>query len=670
MADKEDLHKDFNTPLNLLFADTSRDQYVGQNELGQRVYKAPSGKTYTVGEVEASPSLPEIAKKVKENIPPVEEWRLPTEEELKGAAQSVAQGIVDVVKAPTNPDATLGDVFAVAGTMATPGIGSFLDKADPSLVNMFGGIRGRKSDTDSYQEARQKLKNGENPEQVWKDTGWARNKNGQLRFEIDDDDFNYLGTPDNQFYYLSDVAQHKQLFDNYPELKNTRVSEQQLADDHFGYADFDINGEPFIVINSKMSPEEKSATMLHELQHIVQSIEDPNFAQKYEQNRTLYGYRDQPEEIEAELPIERLKSDKEFRRAVKPQFAEGGMVLEPTQQNPVPPGATPKEVADDIDIKVSEGEYVIPANVVRFLGLDKIEKMISKAKEQLGALEEQGRMGGENPDDLPFSPEELQVIEDEQSQPSPSPAGFATGGLVTANQSDNEIDPVTGLPKWMLQRGYNSGFTSQGQRESSSGDNADTNPPKGLAGSISQWTPKEFEQYSLARNDPGQQFGQYMASMIPFGGIAAKIRQRDLERNVPKELARILETKTDLQGNPLDPEQLARLQSSYDRMTSEPLKGFGREGLARNLAEETGLIKKREPDTRSSARQKKAVEEDSIVNRVIDAVSRSDRSKEDRERMKREDQARRESEKNNGGGSNNSSSAPKSSPRPQSRNSK
>jgi hypothetical protein len=37
----------------------------------------------------------------------------------------------------------------------------------------------------------------------------------------------------------------------------------------------------------------------------------------------------------------------------------------------------PKEVADDVPIMASEGEFVVPADVVRFLGLEKLEGLVN-----------------------------------------------------------------------------------------------------------------------------------------------------------------------------------------------------------------------------------------------------------------------------------------------------
>ena len=40
-----------------------------------------------------------------------------------------------------------------------------------------------------------------------------------------------------------------------------------------------------------------------------------------------------------------------------------------------PPGATPEEVADDVPAMLSTGEYVLPANIVRYIGLERIVGM-------------------------------------------------------------------------------------------------------------------------------------------------------------------------------------------------------------------------------------------------------------------------------------------------------
>jgi hypothetical protein len=112
-------------------------------------------------------------------------------------------------------------------------------------------------------------------------------------------------------------------------------------------------------------------------------------------------------------------------------FAEGGVMQEggtvdPVSGNEVPPGAMQEEVRDDIDAKLSEGEFVFPADVVRFIGLQTLMKLRDKAKAGLKRMEEIGQMGnaeqvedgealfgGEEMDDDMFSSEIDSIMAEE-----------------------------------------------------------------------------------------------------------------------------------------------------------------------------------------------------------------------------------------------------------------
>jgi predicted PilT family ATPase len=60
--------------------------------------------------------------------------------------------------------------------------------------------------------------------------------------------------------------------------------------------------------------------------------------------------------------------------------------------NEVPPGALQEEVRDDIPAQLSEGEFVFPADVVRFIGLENLMKLRQSAKEGLAKMESMGQM--------------------------------------------------------------------------------------------------------------------------------------------------------------------------------------------------------------------------------------------------------------------------------------
>ena len=105
---------------------------------------------------------------------------------------------------------------------------------------------------------------------------------------------------------------------------------------------------------------------------------------------------------------------------------EGGEVDEESG-NEVPPGSTKEEVRDDIPARLSEGEFVFPADVVRYLGLDFLMKLRQRAKAGLQKMEEMGQMGNSDeatlPDDIPFTIDDLDMEDD--------PLEMQVGGVVT-----------------------------------------------------------------------------------------------------------------------------------------------------------------------------------------------------------------------------------------------
>lgn len=68
---------------------------------------------------------------------------------------------------------------------------------------------------------------------------------------------------------------------------------------------------------------------------------------------------------------------------------------DPISGNEVPPGSLPEEVRDDIDAKLSEGEYVVPADVLRFYGVKFFEELRANAKSELAQMDQEGRIGGD-----------------------------------------------------------------------------------------------------------------------------------------------------------------------------------------------------------------------------------------------------------------------------------
>ena len=108
---------------------------------------------------------------------------------------------------------------------------------------------------------------------------------------------------------------------------------------------------------------------------------------------------------------------------------EGGMV-DKISGNEVPSGSTRKEVRDDIPANISEGEFIFPADVVRFIGLEKLMQMRQMAKMGLKEMEAMGQMGNSDeatmPDDLPFGMADLIIVEGEDDSEENN---FAVGGI-------------------------------------------------------------------------------------------------------------------------------------------------------------------------------------------------------------------------------------------------
>ena len=74
-------------------------------------------------------------------------------------------------------------------------------------------------------------------------------------------------------------------------------------------------------------------------------------------------------------------------------MAEGGSV-DVVSGNEIPPGMGPQNVRDDIPANLSEGEYVVPADVVKYFGVGHFEKLRDKAKTAMADLDAGGRIGG------------------------------------------------------------------------------------------------------------------------------------------------------------------------------------------------------------------------------------------------------------------------------------
>lgn len=137
----------------------------------------------------------------------------------------------------------------------------------------------------------------------------------------------------------------------------------------------------------------------------------------------------------------------------KKLFAEGGMMddgkdVDPVSGNDVPTGSLAEEVRDDVDAKLSPGEFVIPADVVRFIGLERLMQMRDQAKKGLMRMNNIGQMGNaeevgeeadsayEENDDFESNIDDVMGEVDRESLDQQTEMAFNTGGFVNQSYYD------------------------------------------------------------------------------------------------------------------------------------------------------------------------------------------------------------------------------------------
>ncbi len=156
------------------------------------------------------------------------------------------------------------------------------------------------------------------------------------------------------------------------------------------------------------------------------------------------------------------------RTGVTGNFNEGGMALEeqmmmnfgdvpdntvgvdPVSGNEIPLGSTAENVRDDIPAQLSEGEMVIPADVVRFFGVKFFEDIRQAAKIGYSKMAEDGRIGGEPMDmedetGLGLEMADLEVMDDgapvEMNRGGTSMADYSGAAFKAAQSAASKRNP-------------------------------------------------------------------------------------------------------------------------------------------------------------------------------------------------------------------------------------
>ena len=139
-------------------------------------------------------------------------------------------------------------------------------------------------------------------------------------------------------------------------------------------------------------------------------------------------------------------------------FEDGGLkdeggTTDPVSGNNVPFGSMQEEVRDDIPAQLSEGEFVFPADVVRYIGLEKLMQMRQEAKMGLRTMEDMGQMGNSDQaimsDDIPFDLSDLDMEDDLE---------YNTGGFVPGVQQQQNFTGISNYQPPQMPQGVG-GYT-------------------------------------------------------------------------------------------------------------------------------------------------------------------------------------------------------------------
>ena len=309
----------------------------------------------------------------------------------------------------------------------------------------------------------------------------------------------------------------------------------------------------------------------------------------------------------------------------------GSNDVDPVSGNEVPPGSLPEEVRDDIDARLSEGEYVVPADVVKYYGVKFFEDLRTQAKIGFSQMEANGRIGGEPVvEELPFDVSELQMQDDQEPMMNKGGymSGYADGGSVNsgfevreyvdANGSIIYIQFMNGQQLTQVPDGYSpkgeataATATTPQVNTSSSSSRRKNDPSIATRPTVNtvDWTDapvEDFEKVVDTLKDPiGNTFTSafdVLSSGTPVGflkGIAMKSQNKQMLKGIDAQLNnpfisedqrdRLEAVQAELWDGKLQSGLLNRLTGRTDK------QGVGSEfGLGASIYERMGVI---DPET-------------------------------------------------------------------------
>ena len=146
---------------------------------------------------------------------------------FKDYASDALGGVLNALNNPRDSyQGTLPQADYDSAAMGTGGLamgGGGVVAAPAGSLRSFAGRTANTADLDALKVAQELSARKRDPEDIFRQTGWFKGKDGQWRFEIDDSQAEFIGNSQTTGL-LGDVMRHDALYAAYPDLKNTPVS--------------------------------------------------------------------------------------------------------------------------------------------------------------------------------------------------------------------------------------------------------------------------------------------------------------------------------------------------------------------------------------------------------------------------------------------------------------
>lgn len=163
----------------------------------------------------------------------------------------------------------------------------------------------------------------------------------------------------------------------------------------------ELNSMPESLVSESLSAARRGPPTEEGVQEVMDKEGNPikRPDNKFEREPFPYNYTlplmDRANLLPEEMSDKDKYPDRYPSQTSKPKMSHGGMAMMGDydcgmMSDPMPIGSTESEVADDISAMISENEYVLPANVVKWHGLKQIMAMQDEAEMGLMMMQEQG----------------------------------------------------------------------------------------------------------------------------------------------------------------------------------------------------------------------------------------------------------------------------------------